>query len=257
MNDDASTNATAEACRIGTPVRTMPTLVQRVLNNLDVPLMIVLLAASVLAFWHRRTPPSHRPSRGSRIAAAGLGAALAIWFTFLALYHNWCPVEEGRTLDTQALVLAQLAFFETTGVDYWADYGTLLSVLRKSGIMVWDPDADFSIEKPVDPRAFVGELTAYYQKYNPEVEVKFLEKRDIVQMTLRHAHTDVWFHHADTLNGKPALSSYDYTNSRPTRYMTEIFPTKEVPWLGTSVKVPAKAESVARGEYGDSYLTPR
>jgi len=74
---------------------------------------------------------------------------LGINLVFGVFKMEMCPVENGRVEDTHTLALAGLDFFDHhPEIEYWVEFGSLLAVLRHSGIGKWDPDVDFSVMVP-------------------------------------------------------------------------------------------------------------
>ena len=233
-------------------------------NDTDYFLYSMVLSALFLARHYHTTDKyqaQKRVSRTGKVWAGVVGAMLGLYVVFLFFKSSMCPVEPMRHHDTESLAVMTIEFFDDHDFDYWLDYGTLLTAIRSGAMMAWDPDADFGIQKPKDVEAFIADLTSYYHntKKEPLVKVLYNKNRDIVQMALRHAHTDIWFNSLDSREGKLALTQNDYTNRVKTRFMSVMLPTKTIPsFLGKEhVRVPADSHQVLKDEFSASYMTPR
>jgi hypothetical protein len=89
------------------------------------------------------------------MAVLGIGACFPLALLFELYYHNWCPMNSYLATHTRTICrrLYEFLVMDTQTHEWegetgrhpkmWADFGTLLAIMRKTHIMPWDPDSDW------------------------------------------------------------------------------------------------------------------
>lgn len=102
--------------------------------------------------WQRATPRGGKPprrkcagrSRQIVTIIAALAGGATVWFEWY--FSRWCPLDSSLQAGTERMLRANVRLLDAARLPYWADFGTLLQVLRNSGVNPWDADSDFSTE---------------------------------------------------------------------------------------------------------------
>lgn len=244
----------------------LPSFVQD--GNPWLALAILLLLAPLTArvfpkssrFWqqryHDRTLRHWCYVTAALVGGAGLGLE--------TYYAQWCPLDEALQEETVRALRVNMEVLDRTGFPYWADFGTLLAVLRGIRGMVWDMDSDFSIEAPQDlvaldsiPKAFEALLSEPAGEDFRDCTLEWLPERWIYQIHCgTEAHSDIWVWQ----RRGSQLTHTDFTNKSPRRDLSSCYPLRCGPWpaVGPDVRVctPGDPHGIAAAEFGSSYMTP-
>lgn len=245
----------------------LPSVVQE--GNPWLLLALVLLLAPLLStrmfpksvrFWQRGYR-DRTLKHWSYVAAAlvgGVGLGLETY------YAHWCPLDEVLQEETFRALRVNMEVLDRTRFPYWADFGTLLAVLRGIRGMVWDMDSDFSIEAPHNladlekiPTAFETLLSEPAGEEFRDCTLEWLAERWIYQVHCgTEAHSDIWvWQRAGSL-----LTHTDFTNKSPHRDLSSSYPLRCGPWpaVGPDANVctPRDPHVIAAAEFGSSYMTP-
>lgn len=143
----------------------------------------------------------------------------------------------------------------------FADFATLLGVIRGQEINIWDHDTDFSMVHPGEEG--IKYITEVLSHPSTGLEVLFLKGRDLMQISKKGVrkgpHTDIFFW-TDTVDekGMRILKSPDNISiDHPIRPYYEIFPLQEADWAGVPVLIPFDTHAVCAkefGHFGGSYM---
>jgi hypothetical protein len=106
-------------------------------------------------------------SRQIAVVVAALSGGATLWFEWF--FHRSCPLDAPTRSGTELMMRTNIRLLEDARLPYWADFGTLLQVLRNSGVNPWDPDSDFSTEYTGE--AVVADLTERFERIKVEMGV--------------------------------------------------------------------------------------
>jgi hypothetical protein len=134
-------------------------LIGPIKNYFNVPAMVAFLLIFVrlygsvtLACFGVRPGPAL--DRLNAFAVLGVGAALPAAALFELYYASWCPLNNYLSSQTKDICTRLYKFLvadtkthpykgDHEGPVMWADFGTLLAIMRGEHIMKWDPDSDW------------------------------------------------------------------------------------------------------------------
>jgi hypothetical protein len=164
-----------------------------------------------------------------------------------------------HNLQTSHKVIAALKEIDAP---IFADFATLLGVIRGQEINIWDHDTDFSMVYP-GPEG-IQYITDVLSAPELGLEVTWLAPRHLMQLSPKGVrkgpHTDIffWTDTTDPKTGMRVLESPDHISiDHPTRPYYEIFPLQEANWAGVPVLIPFDTHAVCAkefGHFGGSYM---
>lgn len=150
------------------------------------------------------------------------------------------------------------------GITYFADYGTLLGIIRDHDFIQWDSDLDYGIiiDDNFDWNKFERHMNQH--GFNKIREFSYLGK--IKEQTYEKNILTVDFFGKSYENNQFAAygfirkPDYQYQSEHEfhvrRRYYAPIKQTKKVPFLGTSVTVPSNAEEYLESVYTINWRIP-
>ena len=178
-----------------------------------------------------------------------LGAALAVAAAPLVLTPM---VDRRRRAALRRLVPAACAVLDAHGIDYWADFGTLLGFRREADIIRSDKDADLCVM--AEEKARIVALAPAFARAGMELNSGAGRSGRVLRIldARTRYHLDVYVYIRDGQLLRSELHS-------PTEDIPEQLVARRMPaaFLGGSIRVPEKIDEVLRYRYGDGYLTPR
>ena len=238
----------------------------------------------------------HRPGR-LRVLFLKAGPALhhALILAFLTslslivIFESYFTVYEcavSTRYYTEVLDVARqtMAALTASATPFWLDYATLLAALRYQAINPWDHDADLSILHPdysrTHPRPYaqvtVPPRTSSPLDLIPPPSVAALidqlasrglhptwdASRHLIQTRLDPTagpHIDLWLWAPaiDPDDGVMRLWTADLTVRYNAREWAEVWPLRNVTWLGMQAQIPHDSHRISSkefGVYGGSYL---
>ena len=153
---------------------------------------------------------------------------------------------------------------KNVGVCYFADYGTLLGIIRDHSFISWDNDIDYGllVEDSFNWKTFESDLNKYgFRKIR-----EFFFKNKILEQTYAYGNLTVdFFGHICSKEKTYGFSffrmeNYIYQSKnefhvRTTEY-AKIYETKIVNFLGINVSVPCNAEEYLESVYTKKWKTP-
>jgi len=182
-----------------------------------------------------------------------------------------CQVSDRYYRENFSNGKSTVEFFQNENIDIWADYATLLSVVREEGVTIWDQDMDFSVMYP-------GDVTVQQLRDKLALMGKdtVLDKsRGLLQIHPRGQpgpHADVWFWYAESVvfpegpeqanmgnvtkqtlvRNSGFIRTLEYVDYNP-RLISDIFPLQLVEWPqgGMRIQIPAKSDLVCAKEYSN------
>ncbi len=178
-----------------------------------------------------------------------LGAMLAVVAAPLALTPL---VDRRRRAALRRLVPTACAILDAHGIDYWADFGTLLGFRRGADIIVSDKDADLSVMVEEKPK--IVALAPAFARAGLELTDRGGRSRRVLRIidTRTRYHLDVYTYSRDgsLLRSELHSPNEDIPAALVERRMQAAF-------LGGLIRVPENIDGVLRYRYGADYLTPR
>lgn len=152
-----------------------------------------------------------------------------------------------------------------TNIRYFADYGTLLGIVRDGNFIGWDNDVDYGIliDEAFDWNAFENHMGKYGFKKVREFEFK----GRIREQTYSKGYltVDIFGHQnydkKSTVYGFFRKENYIYKSSsefhaQKVEYDLEIGESIEKEFLGKFVKIPRNAENYLEAAYGTGWKVP-
>lgn len=155
---------------------------------------------------------------------------------------------------------------EDFDVQYFADYGTLLGIIRDHTFISWDNDIDYGllIDECFDWELFEKHLNNYGFVKKREFEIDKLVKEQTYSNINLGLTVDFFSHR----NFKDKSTTYDFFRKENYIYHNEhefhvrkaeciyIDKAKTVEFLGTTVHVPRNAEEYLENIYGKNWRIP-
>lgn len=212
---------------------------------------------SVCVGWFRRPSQSILDRLGWLLVALLLVNAVEAEIFY---WHNWCSmqrvlVDNNRLLASE--VWAAINGVKATSPDMYcyADFGTLLQVLRHTPVHRWDPDTDFSCHGGSTVQLTTTILAAVNQGI-PDAVCTYYPARTLVQCVRRRAHSDIWLW---SLIGNTLTLQEGDGRQRLMSAVVPMMPMQWTPGSGSRTQTlltPRRAHVLMKGEYGDDYMTP-
>lgn len=203
---------------------------------------------------HRRRSHAPRSRDGQSVAPVA-----AVAFGALSVY---CTVKAGmqgyqhlRRRNLRHLVKIVSPVLDDMGIQYWADFGTLLGMYREKDIILHDNDADIVLLDP-DWDALLPKLRSAL----PGCRVFTVVPSEDASIR--------WIR---VLSGVGVMDLYGgyYTPGAPTVSIPQghgdlcdvpaglVFPLGRMTFQGTSVSVPGDVTGVLTHRYGETFMVPR
>ena len=207
---------------------------------------------------------------------------IVIFESYFTVYE--CAVSSRYYEEVLEVARRTMKGLQAASVPFWLDYATLLAALRYQSINPWDHDADLSVLHPSYPRhkprpydeVQQGPVVSAGDDLHPPAPVAALmaslqaaglstswdASRHLIQSRLTASaapHVDIWLWSAAVhpSDGVTRLWTADLSVRYNPREWSDVFPLRNVSWLGTVAQVPRDSHRVASeefGVYGGSYL---
>lgn len=199
----------------------------------------------------------------------------------LELYYQLgqCTVSNSYIRKNIQLARRIIKILNELSIAYWPDSQTLLNVVRNETYNVWDHDVDLSIEWPPPSERSplrTSNLDTFMdtmRKY--DLQVDYLPERQLIQFrsmdepSRDRTHVDIWVwyrkeivdfnednDHNNRIQTITILENLDYSINYQRRIISDIYPLKYTKWLNDNVTIAFNSHTIARKEYGSSYMTP-
>lgn len=157
----------------------------------------------VLAVWYLGLPrPLKSREAGLQVRVLRIyqfllplvALAFACWLLLEEYVMAQCPVSQERYEETHELFRRNVQVLEAHGITWWADDGTILSIIRgNKGFNPWDQDCDtYAIYQGSE---WLGDLldVLHVANHPHGVDVTYQPHRSQIQMSNpRGAHMDIW-----------------------------------------------------------------
>jgi hypothetical protein len=177
------------------------------------------------------------------------GAVLAVAAAPLVLTPL---VDRRRRAALRRLVPGVCGVLDAHGIDYWADFGTLLGFRREADIIKSDKDADLSVM--AEEKARIIGLAPAFARSGMELNAAAGRSGRVLRIldarTGYHLDIYVYTRDGEILRSELHSPNEDIPERLVARRMRAAF-------LGASIRVPENIDGVLRYRYGDGYLTPR
>lgn len=157
------------------------------------------------------------------------------------------------------------AILTESGIDYYADWGTLLGIIREGGFIRHDDDIDLTIvDSKTNPKALLNTLIDKGFKFIHALrnEERILE----FSVSWKNLSIDFFFRIPVNHLGKVGIADvyYDpsvkYENPDQNNYKVWLFEegieTKIISFKGAEVRIPYKPEEMLEFEYGPEWQSP-
>lgn len=137
------------------------------------------------------------------------------------------------------------------GVDYWADFGTLLGLVRDGDVILGDKDVDLCVLDVERPRVMAAQADFVARGYRLTGEGGAARKlmRVFDRRTPFYADIYPYSHHGDTLS-----SVLDPRDDAPASLVMN---RTTADFQGEAVSIPREAERLLEYRYGPTFKTPR
>jgi hypothetical protein len=157
-----------------------------------------------------------------------------------------------RQRALRTVVRAVCGVLDAHGVDYWADFGTLLGFHREHDVIRSDKDADLSVMASEKSRILA--LADEFRAAGLEITDRGGRSRRVLRIhdARTRFYLDVYTFARDGDMLRSEISSPG--DDIPARLVEH---RVAAPFLGGSIRVPADVEAVVRYRYGDDYRLPR
>lgn len=157
-----------------------------------------------------------------------------------------------RRRALRRVVPAVCRVLDAHGVDYWADFGTLLGFHRERDVILGDKDADLCALAPEKPK--IVALAEDFHRAGLEMTDRGGRSRRVLRIhdARTRFHLDIYLftRDGDWLRSELSSPGDDIPAALVERRIA-------APFLGGSIRVPADVEAVVRYRYGDDYRMPR
>lgn len=177
------------------------------------------------------------------------GTALLVAVAPLALTPF---IDRRRRAALRRIVPATCTILEAHGIDYWADFGTLLGFRRDGDIILSDKDADLGVLNSEKPR--ILSLAPAFAAAGLEITDRGGRSQRVLRVRDRSTgyHLDIYTYAVDGAMLRSELLSpfEDIPAGLVKRRVSAVF-------LGAPIRVPEDVDAVLRHRYGDSFQTPR
>ena len=177
---------------------------------------------------------------------------LGLFYLFLLAAVGYYTFNYIRRKILRDLALDVIKTFNKFEVTYWADFGTLLGIIREGDIILGDGDVDICI---VNKKENIEKVEAALKDLNHQGYTT--EKMDWnAYRVYSHYffHADIYINNLDDVNrvylgatgGENSNISYDLIGIR-----------QKIKWLDTDVFVPEKIKETLIWRYGEDYMIPQ
>ena len=154
--------------------------------------------------------------------------------------------------DTFKRIVPILNLFK---IKYWADYGTLLGIVRDGGIIKGDNDLDFSF--PIDQLPVIASLKSVFKDNDIELKLKREGHHKLLFPYLgsKITSTDLfyWYKDGQKLYRKHYVYGYEQGSTISTDFINTL---GSIRIWGLDVKIPGNVEKFLELRYGD-WKTPK
>jgi hypothetical protein len=161
-------------------------------------------------------------------------------------------IDRRRRSALRRVVPAVCRGLDAHGIDYWADFGTLLGYRREADIILSDKDADLCVRAAEKPR--ILSLEREFARAGLSVTDRGGSSRQVLRIQDRRTryHLDVYTYVQDggILRSETISPQEDIPAALVERCVA-------APFLGGSMRVPADVDAVLRHRYGDGFAVPR
>jgi hypothetical protein len=178
-----------------------------------------------------------------------VGAAILVGFAPLAL----TPLVDRRRRDAlRRIVPAVCGVLDADGVDYWADFGTLLGFRREQDIILSDKDADLCVMRDEQPRILA--LAPALAAAGLAITARGGRSRRVLRVSDQRTgyHVDIYTYTRDG-----AWLRSDLVSPGEDIPAALVERRSDAPFLGGSIRVPADTHAVLLHRYGPEYHRPR
>ena len=187
---------------------------------------------------------------------SGAIAIVAIIIAVVAIVLNRQKQQQRQQLQHELRYLSKHAFtvFNDNHVFYWADFGTLLGIIRENDIIYGDGDADMCITANLDRRT-LRHIDSYLRKHGlyirkekdwPAYRIWFLEHK-------RSPHVDVYINRTSD-DGQSYLGAANSCMDIPKRLIGQ---PRRITWQDVKVFVPERTRETLVWRYGKDYMIPK
>lgn len=157
------------------------------------------------------------------------------------------------------------AILTECGIDYYADWGTLLGIIREGGFIRYDDDIDLTlVDDKINPRALLNTLI---NKGFVFIHALIREDRILeFSVSWKNLSIDFLFRIPVERPGKVGIADVYYDpdikyetpdqNSYKMWLFDEGIKTKVITFKGVEVRVPDKPEDLLEFEYGPEWRSP-
>ncbi|MGB0549919.1 MAG: LicD family protein [Limisphaerales bacterium] len=190
------------------------------------------------------------------VASVALVVWSSLWMADYTVHHRSncalpAVIQESNHRCAVELTKAMQTVHSVHNVSWWVDYGSLLALERKSGIMPWDDDFDLGV---ADITADNLALMLRRALYPISISRVVVASVDMVQLYCGRTHADVFVWQA---RGSFLVNNHP-TSVSQARLRTDILPAVPRRFLGlTDVMAPRHSIALAAAEYGPGWYTPR
>lgn len=158
-----------------------------------------------------------------------------------------------RYVRTQSLLreMARDVFtsFNDLGVTYWADFGTLLGIIRDNDIIAYDDDVDVCVIDNLETHTLM-ETSVRARLESLGYTLKRLHWQAYRVFTQYGLFTDVFL---QQINGETIIGATGENSNISKRLVGS---PKIHWWKGIAVRVPEHVHEALVWRYGDTYMTP-
>ncbi len=176
----------------------------------------------------------------------------------LSFFNGWKYSYPNRVYTQKEILLNLKDLLGINGIECWLMAGTLLGTIRENNFLTCDPndiDLGLDIKNYWKVREILDKSDFNY-KYIWNKEIAIYKGNNV------HPHIDLFFHNYDDIN----FYCYSYKPNRISSIWNEewrmfipkeiLTPLKNINFLGTNFKIPAKTEAYLELLYGKNWKTP-
>lgn len=181
-----------------------------------------------------------------------MAGILVILATILAVLLGLTPWLDRFRREALRRILKDVAFvLNRHGIDYWADFGTLLGLSRDGDVILGDKDVDLCVLDVERPRVMAAQADFAARGYRLTGEGGAARKlmRVFDQKTPFYADIYPYAHDGDILR-----SVLDPRDDAPAPL---VMTRTTVEFQGVPVSIPHEAERLLEYRYGPTFKTPR
>lgn len=176
------------------------------------------------------------------------------------------PLKRRRLQSYGGVVLHRLhTLLSNAKIDYYADWGSLLGIVREGGFIRHDDDIDLTIvDKNVNPRLLLKLLLEHEFHFIHAIEI---DKRLVeFSVSWKKLSIDFFFRIPVEQDGMVGICDVYYNpniqyenpnqNNYRVWYFAEEVSTKIIDFKGGDVRIPENPESILEFEYGSDWRSP-